>query len=127
MHCLRCGVCCSETEMLLATEDIERLLRKGYSKTFFAKLDSNGYFTLKNFDGFCVFYDKEKRRCNVRAIRPAGCRIYPVMYDEDKGIVIDDICPAADTINEKQKVKRGKRVLKLLKRIDTEAQERNSK
>jgi Fe-S-cluster containining protein len=127
MHCLRCGVCCSETEMLLATEDIERLLRKGYRKTFFAKLDSKGYLTLKNFDGFCVFYDKEKQRCKVRAIRPAGCRIYPVMYDEDKGIVIDDICPAGDAINEKQKAKRGEQVLKLLKRIDAEAQERISK
>jgi len=113
--------------MLLATEDIERLLRKGYRKTFFTKLDLKGYLTLKNFDGFCVFYDKEKQRCKVRAIRPAGCRIYPVIYDEDKGIVIDDICPAGNTINEKQKAKRGRQVLKLLKRIDAEAQERNSK
>jgi Fe-S-cluster containining protein len=113
--------------MLLATEDIERLLRKGYRKTFFAKLDPKGYFTLKNFNGFCVFYDKEKQHCKVRAIRPAGCRIYPVMYDENKGIVIDDICPAAGTINEKQKSKRGKQVLKLLKKIDAEAQERISK
>ena len=113
--------------MLLATEDIERLLRKGYRKTFFTKLDSKGYFTLKNFNGFCVFYDKEKQCCKVRAIRPAGCRIYPVIYDEDRGIVIDNICPARDTISEKQKAKRGKKVLKLLKRIDAEAQERISK
>ena len=113
--------------MLLTKDDIKRLQRKGYRKTFFAKLDSKGYFTLKNFDGFCVFYDRDKQRCKVRAIRPAGCRIYPVMYYEDKGIVIDDICPAGGTINEKQKAKRGEQVLKLLKRIDAEAQERISK
>jgi Fe-S-cluster containining protein len=127
MQCLRCGVCCSETEMLLETEDIERLQREGYRKTFFAKLDSKGYFTLKNFKGYCVFYDKENQRCKVRAARPAGCRIYPVMHDEDNGIVIDNICPAGSTISEKQKAGRGKKVLKLLKRIDAEAQKRISK
>jgi hypothetical protein len=49
------------------------------------------------------------------------------MYDEDYGIVIDSICPAGDTISEKQKAGRGKKVLKLLKRIDAEAQKRISK
>jgi len=46
------------------------------------------------------------------------------MHDEDKGTVIDEICPAKDTISEKQKAKKGKKVLKLLKRIDAEAEKR---
>jgi hypothetical protein len=49
------------------------------------------------------------------------------MYDEDKGIVIDDICPAKNTISEKQKASKGKRVLKLLERIDSEAKKRHPK
>jgi Fe-S-cluster containining protein len=110
--------------MLLATEDIERLERAGYTREAFAQVDSKGYFTLRNRQGYCVFYDKEKRRCKVRSSRPSGCRIYPVMYDEDERIVVDSICPARSTITEKQKARRGKKVLKLLAKIDSEAKNR---
>ena len=48
------------------------------------------------------------------------------MHDEDKGIVTDSICPARNTISEKQKAKRGKKVLKLLEKIDAEAEKRRS-
>jgi Fe-S-cluster containining protein len=112
--------------MLLANEDIERLERKGYSKQFFARFDRASYATLRNQQGCCVFYDAEKRRCKVYADRPLGCRIYPVMYDEAKGIVVDDICRAQSTVTEKQKAKRGKKVLKLLEKIDAEAKKRRS-
>ena len=111
--------------MLLSTADIARLERKGYSREFFTRLDSAGYVTLRNYRGNCVFYDVEKRRCKVHANRPLGCRIYPVIYDETKGvIVVDNICPAQSTVTEEQKVKRGKKVLKLLDKIDVEAERR---
>ena len=124
MRCLRCGVCCKETEMLLSVKDIERLESKGYDKDFFVRFDSEGYATLRNYRGHCVFYDVGKRRCRVRAHRPAGCRIYPVIYDEGRGIIVDQICPSRSTVTEKQKAKRGKKVLKLLKIIDAEARRR---
>jgi hypothetical protein len=110
--------------MLLSEKDIERLERKGYSREFFVRFDSEGYATLRNQRGHCVFYDVKKRRCKVRANRPLGCRIYPVIYDEDKGIVVDSICPSRSSVDEKQKAKRGKKVLKLLKTIDAEAEKR---
>jgi Fe-S-cluster containining protein len=124
MRCLRCGVCCRETEMLLSEKDIERLERKGYDRAFFVRFDSEGYATLRNHRGYCVFYDAEKKRCKVRAHRPLGCRIYPVIYDEDKGIIVDHICPSSGSVTEKQKAKRGEKVLKLLKTIDAEAERR---
>src|SRR3989304_1766635 len=126
MRCLRCGLCCRETEMLLANADIELLERKGYSKQFFARFDREGYAKLRNQQGNCVFYDVEKRRCRVHADRPLGCRIYPVVYDEAKGIVVDDVCHAQSTVTEKQKAKRGKKVLKLLEKIDAEAKKRRA-
>lgn len=113
--------------MLLCAEDIERLERKGYSKQFFARFDREGYAKLGNQQGCCVFYDVEKRRCRVYADRPLGCRIYPVMYDEEKGIMVDSICHAQGTVTEKQKAKRGKKVLKLLEKIDVEAEKRRLK
>ncbi len=126
MRCSRCGVCCKDTEMLLSNEDIERLERKGYDKTFFVRFDKDGYAVLRNLNENCVFFDPEKRVCRERASRPIGCRIYPVMHDEDTGIVTDSICPARNTISEKQKAKRGKKVLKLLEKIDAEAEKRRS-
>jgi Fe-S-cluster containining protein len=124
MRCLHCGDCCKETEMLLSAKDIERLEKKGYNRNFFVHFDSKGYATLRNKHGYCVFYDAEKRRCNVRAHRPLGCRIYPVIYDENKGITVDAICPSRNSVTDKQKAKRGEKVLKLLKKIDAEAKQR---
>jgi len=110
--------------MLLSTKDIERLEKKGYTRNFFVRFDSEGYATLRNHRGYCIFYDPKKRRCKVRAYRPLGCRIYPVIYDENKGITVDTICPSRNTVTEKQKAKRVEKVLKLLKTIDAEAKQR---
>jgi Fe-S-cluster containining protein len=112
--------------MLLSTEDIARLMRKGYSKEFFVRFDRAGYAKLRNRQDYCVFYDVEKRQCKVHADSPLGCRIYPVIYDEAKGIAVDNICHAQSTVTERQKAKRGKKVLKLLEKIDVEAKKRRS-
>jgi Fe-S-cluster containining protein len=113
--------------MLLSEDDIKRLERKGYHRNFFARCDLEGYVTLRNYSGYCVFYDVQKKRCKVRVIRPLGCRIYPVIYDEEKGIVVDKICPAQSTVTERQKAKRGKKVIRLLEKIDAEAKKRRFK
>ena len=126
MRCLRCGVCCQETEMLLSAEDITRLEKKGYNRNFFVHFDSEGYATLRNHHGHCVFYAPEKKRCKVRSNRPAGCRIYPIIYDEDKGITVDAICPNRNSVTEKEKKKKSEKVLKLLETIDAEAEKRRA-
>jgi len=126
MRCLRCGICCRKTEMLLSTANIERLERKGYRKEFFARFDGKGYAKLRNRQGYCVFYDFEKRRCKVYADRPLGCRIYPVVYDEARGIVVDPICHAQGTVTEQEKSVKGKKVIILLAKIDSEAENRRS-
>ena len=110
--------------MLLSENDIEGLEGKGYNRDFFVRFDSEGYALLRNYHGYCVFYDAEKHCCKVRAHRPLGCHIYPVIYDEDKGIVVDHICPSRSSVTEKEKAKRGENVLKLLKTIDAEAKRR---
>ncbi len=81
-------------------------------------------FNLRNSKGYCVFYDPKNRQCNVYADRPAGCRVYPVILDEEKGIILDDICHSRDTITDVEKSVKGKRVIRLLERIDYEADNR---
>jgi hypothetical protein len=41
--------------------------------------------------------------------------------DEEKGIVLDDICGSRNTITEREKNIKGRKVIRLLERIDSEA------
>jgi Fe-S-cluster containining protein len=126
MNCSNCGVCCTETEMLLSKKDIKRLEERGYTHKRFVRYDKQGYATLKNLDGYCVFYDRVNCRCSEYPNRPSGCRVYPVIVDEDAGIILDTICESRRTISDQEKVVKGKRVVKLLEIIDAEAAERRS-
>jgi Fe-S-cluster containining protein len=110
--------------MLLSEQDIARLERHGFAADSFVRFDREGYALLRNYQGHCVFYNAGERRCDVYAFRPSGCRVYPVMQNEANGIVIDTICHAQGTLSEEETVKRGKRVFKLLEKIDAEAESR---
>ncbi len=124
MRCSNCGVCCTETEMLLSEKDIKRLEARGYRKTEFVHFDRQGYATLKNRNGYCIFYDSVKRQCSVYDFRPSGCRVYPVIVDEEQGVVLDTICESRGSITQQEKHLKGKRVVRLLKVIDLEASKR---
>jgi Fe-S-cluster containining protein len=124
MRCSNCGVCCTETEMLLSKKDIKRLEKKGFSQNQFVNFDDQGYAVLKNREGYCIFYNLKNRQCSVYADRPAGCRVYPVILDEEIGIVLDDICQSRNTITQEEKNLKGRKVIKLLEIIDAEASKR---
>jgi len=126
MRCSNCGVCCTETEMLLCKRDIERLAKRGFKASSFVQFDNEGYAQLKNRGLYCVFYDAKKHLCKVYTDRPSGCRVYPVIFDDEQGIILDDICNSRDTITKEEKDAKGKRVIRLLERIDSEAEERRS-
>jgi hypothetical protein len=114
--------------MPLSIEDIKRLEKNGYAQNYFCDFDENGYTKLKNLDSHCTFYDTENRRCKIYRLRPSGCRIYPVIYDDLKGIVLDDICQPIKKPNAKEIAQKGWKVLKLLDKIDAQAKKRrNSK
>jgi len=106
--------------MLLSKADIERLEKVGYGRQGFVRYDKEGFAKLRNHRDYCVFYEVEKRRCKVYRHRPSGCRIYPVMYSEGIGVIVDDVCPMKDTVTEAELKKKGREVVKLLKRIDAE-------
>ena len=127
MRCSHCGVCCQETEMLLCEDDIKRLEKAGYAKDKFARFDKQGYAKLRNTRGRCFFYNAESHRCNAYELRPLGCCIYPVIYSEEDAIVVDDLCPERHTVSDKEMVEKGKKVMRLLARIDLEAQSRGSR
>lgn len=88
-----CIKCCLETEMLLLNEDIERIRSLGFAKKFFV-IKRDGWLQLKNYDGRCVFHNGIV--CSIYENRPEGCRLYPVIHNEDMNITFDMDCPYRD-------------------------------
>lgn len=110
--------------MLLSEADIKCLINAGYKAKNFVFYDKNGYARLQNIGEYCVFYDFEKQLCKVYRYRPLGCRIYPVVYVEEKGVAVDDLCPSKHTVSIAELQRKGKILKRLLKKIDTEAKKR---
>ena len=95
--CIDCGNCCRETEMILSKQDIENIIksqRNSLNEINFVKKSVEGFFQLKNINGCCIFFDSTTNLCKIYAVRPQGCRFYPLIYDSDKNIcVFDRDCP----------------------------------
>jgi len=73
-------MCCKffSGRQFLAPSDIKRIEGAGITD-FYEKKPGFSFFTLKEKEGYCVFYDHAKRKCTIYAIRPADCRFFP--YD----------------------------------------------
>ena len=87
----KCVKCCIETRMPLSRFDIERISKKGYRfKDFVVKHKRE--HQLKNSNGRCVFLGDNG--CIIYSFRPEGCRLYPLVFNENYGkVVIHDFCP----------------------------------
>lgn len=96
-----CSACCHDTEMLLTQADAARLAAARPGLDFHFQAD-DGYLQLRGRDGPpapgmkgrpCVFLD-EAGRCSVHAERPAGCRLYPAVWDGPRSVRLDsEHCP----------------------------------
>jgi Fe-S-cluster containining protein len=124
MRCSHCGECCKETEMLLSNADVKLLEKNRNDPVEFSFLTKDGFTRLRNVKGFCFFFDVAKRRCKAYELRPLGCRIYPIIYSEDEGVIVDWICPMRNTVSKEEIRVKNKKLLKLLKAIDEEARKR---
>jgi len=107
--------------MLLSKEDVSRLEKAGFNLNEFQRRDRQGYAKLRNRKGYCVLYDTKKRRCRAYKARPEGCRLYPVIHSVEDGIILDDLCPMRNTVSSNETNAKGRKVLKLLDTIDSEA------
>lgn len=81
--------------MLLLDEDVNRIVGLGFEQNAFVNF-SEGFKVLKNRGkGRCVFHDG--KQCTIYENRPAGCRLYPVIFDEDLSLQVkDELCPFRD-------------------------------
>ena len=86
-----CVKCCIETRMPLSRIDIETISQQGHRfKDFVVKRGRERY--LKNRNGRCVFL--QGKGCMIYTYRPEGCRLYPLVSNENYGeAIIHDLCP----------------------------------
>jgi Fe-S-cluster containining protein len=105
--------------MMLSLNDIKKIKKLGFKEDFFL-IKKNGWFKLKNKNGKCVFL--KNGRCIIYGYRPLGCRLYPLIYDEAKGLIIDVLCP----YNKEFKASKTE-VEALIKLIKKLKKERNKK
>ena len=115
-----CTKCCMKTEMPLSNSDIARIKDHGFSENSFI-LARNGTNHLKNLSGRCIFHDG--KRCTIYNYRPEGCRLYPVVFDENKGKVILHLyCPHLGKFQLTPHISRE--VINLIRKLDQEEKRR---
>ncbi|MHB8566742.1 MAG: YkgJ family cysteine cluster protein [Nitrososphaerales archaeon] len=101
----RCVSCCYDTEMPLLDEDVKRIIGLGFKEQYFAAR-SKGFKVLKNSsEGRCVFHDG--KQCTIYENRPAGCKLYPIIFDEDLSLPVrDELCPYRNEFGLSAKAKK---------------------
>ena len=109
--------------MELCKADIKRLERRGYERDDFSCRGTDGIPRLRNVGAYCFFYDHDRKRCTEYASRPLGCVIYPVNLTPEGEVVIDSLCPEADTLTQDEIESKGRRILQLLDTIHLETGE----
>ncbi|MBN1455615.1 MAG: YkgJ family cysteine cluster protein [Methanomicrobia archaeon] len=94
-HSYSCIQCCLDTNMPLSSSDITRIVKLGYEFGNFVKTLADGAYQLRNSSGRCVFLSEVG--CTIYPDRPAGCQLYPLIWDKDCGHAVrDHLCPHAD-------------------------------
>lgn len=102
--CLKCDVCCRYPEKTTSLvpcfleEEAEPLRNTGKLRSIGKKLDLKTPPIEYKENYACSFFCPERKMCDIYAMRPLDCRIYPFMvtYDKDsKAIVLtlDTKCP----------------------------------
>ena len=102
--------------MELSSDDIRRLEGAGYHRNQFSVLN-NHEIRLMNVDGRCYFYSLNEGKCQVYKKRPLGCRLYPVVYSDDEGVMVDKLCPMGHTVSKRESRTKGSVLRKLLRKI----------
>ena len=121
-----CAKCCYETEMPLTSDDIARLEAAGYKRREFMYIDEEGIPRLRNVNGHCVFLDEATGRCRVYGIRPAGCRLYPLVYDPiAREVVVDPDCPLTGLVPREKVARLAPAVKRLVEEIYGSRRRRN--
>jgi len=91
-------------------------------------------FPNEDAEGYCIFYDKETRRCRIHPVKPETCVAGPVTFDINVKsqriewyLKMEDICPLAGVMHKNEEALRKhletakKEILNLVSELDSKA------
>ncbi len=115
-----CYNCCLETQMLLTQEDLNRIESLGYSRKEFCldPKETDGFWQLRNIKGRCFFLTQDGK-CSIYESRPAGCKVYPLVFElSENDVIIDEDCRETEWFaNEEYSKRQIRRVKRLANRL----------
>ncbi len=102
-QCTLCGICCKGQGGIIVTKkEIDRIAKflgldnKEFEEKFLEKEDSNKYSIKIKEDGYCIFFDKD-RRCTIHPVKPNICIAWPFfkgnLEDENSFEMAKEYCP----------------------------------
>jgi hypothetical protein len=136
--CSRCkGNCCRNARpptTLKRKKIIEEYLKKQKIPIKNPFSQTTYIFPRENQEGYCVFYDKESRKCLVHPVKPETCIAGPITFDINMQnrkiewyLKTQKICPLAGALHknkellEKHLKSTKKEILRLISELDPEA------
>ncbi len=81
LDCLECGACCHEANVILYEDDLDRFREAGrpdLASRAYVRRARDGKVTLRFAKGGRCQHLLADNKCNVYALRPFNCRVFPV-------------------------------------------------
>lgn len=136
--CGSCKISCCQDAYPPITDQRKRIIEE-YLKEQKIMIENpfvhRGYtFPRGDAEGYCVFYDKKTRKCQVHPVKPETCVAGPITFDINKKtqkiewyLKMEKICPLAGKMHKNQPVLKKhvesakKEILRLVNELDAEA------
>jgi len=135
--CCECGICCKNARPPITPkrrEIIEEYLRR-HTIPIEKPFECTTYtFPREDDEDYCIFYDKETRKCKVHSVKPETCVAGPITFDISTKtqkiewhLKMEKICPLAGRLYKDEETfqkhlkSAKKEIMRLVRELDSEA------
>jgi Fe-S-cluster containining protein len=136
--CGRCKISCCQNARPPITSGRRRII-EAYLEEHKIRIDNpfvhvTYTFPKEDVEGYCIFYDKKTRRCQVQSVKPETCVAGPITFDINIKsqkiewyLKTEKICPLAGKLHKNEPILKRhlesakKEILRLVSELDTEA------
>ena len=135
--CCQCGRCCQDARppiSLNRKEIIEKYLKEHAVAIENPFVQSAYVFPREDAEGYCIFFEKETKRCQIHPVKPETCVAGPITFDINPRtqkiewyLKMEKICPLAgklyknQTMLQKHLQSAKEEILKLVSALDSNA------
>lgn len=110
--CCQCGRCCKDARppiSLNRRKIVEKHLKEHAVAIESPFVQSTYVFPREDTEGYCIFFDKETKRCQIHPVKPETCVAGPITFDINPRtgriewyLKMEKICPLAGRLYKNQ-------------------------